>query len=154
MKAIRNAVVDELKKLCQCPIDSDHFDKESLACFKNASNLVTYQAWISGTAEKTSSFLVSRLQNWVSEGHMIRVGGVLLKVGENCLKMSASNLSSEFCPEQMLQIDTCTCTFRPSIATIVGPIGFVLVVIVVILVIAVIVVLGKRKQKFSLQKEW
>ena len=85
---------------------------------------------------------------------MIGVGGVLLKVGENCLIISASNLSSEFCPAPMTEMNTHTCISTLSIATIAGPIGFVLVVTVVILVIAVMVALGKRKQKFSLQKEW
>ena len=92
---IVSAIVYELNENCICGIESSDVDERSfVACDEQLHEYVTFRARLRGTSDKTSEYLITLLEEWVSTGPVIIVEGVLVKV-ENS-ELSCSTVLSDF----------------------------------------------------------
>ena len=66
-------------------------------CFPDSPQAVTYRAILHGTANTSSSLIISHMEQWISEGVAIciSVQNVLIDVDTNCVLEILSNLDSE-----------------------------------------------------------
>ena len=74
---------EAINRQCQCQIDTDIIDEESLSCFGLVDS-VTYRARLGGTAEQNSTALISLIEDWVGTGPVIQVYGMLMRIDQNC----------------------------------------------------------------------
>ena len=125
---------EELSGSCQCQVTTNNIDEESFACFEASPNSVTYQARLSGTSERDSTFLISLIEDWVSTGPTIRVRGMLMRVGEEC-STAISDLSEGVCSNLGAQTST---------GAVVGGVTAVVVFLVVAVAVVVIITLILR----------
>ena len=92
---IASVIVDDLNEDCMCGIESSDVDERSfVACDEQLDEYVTFRARLSGTSDKSSKYLITLLEEWVSTGPVIIVEGVLVKV-ENS-ELSCSTVLTDF----------------------------------------------------------
>ena len=75
------AVVEEE---CECTYSIRSIDSELFRCFEGSAGSVTWRARLLGTSEVGQDSLSSVLEDWVSEGGSVMVGGVTLSLVPQC----------------------------------------------------------------------
>ena len=75
------AVVEEE---CECTYSIRSIDSELFRCFEGSDSSVTWRARLLGTSEVGQDILSSVLEDWVSEGGSVMVGGVTLSLVPQC----------------------------------------------------------------------
>ena len=75
------AVVEEE---CECTYSIRSIDSELFRCFEGSAGSVTWRARLLGTSEVGQDSLSSVLEDWVSGGGSIVVGGVTLSLVPQC----------------------------------------------------------------------
>ena len=93
---IVHQVLNQLSSTCHCEITTKILNEGSFACFKDSEKTVTYRAKLSGTSSLSTAFLLSLLEDWVSSGPVVKVGGVLMRVDPQ-YQVPISSLSEEEC---------------------------------------------------------
>ena len=89
-------MLSELSTTClSCQLDATLIQKGRFTkCFEQSS--VTYRAQIHGTAQQTSSELVSLIQHWVSEQQTIQILSVEMVIDNQC-DTSIASFDTEGC---------------------------------------------------------
>ena len=63
---IVDSFLDELITMCQCGLMPSHVDEKAFIPCMKEDNYIIFRARLSGTAEKSSEYLISILEKWVS----------------------------------------------------------------------------------------
>ena len=84
-----------MEQRCQCGFTQDQITSSAFQCFLDSPQAVTYRAILHGTANASSSNIISHIEQWISEGAAISVQNVLINVDTTCVLEIASNLDSE-----------------------------------------------------------
>ena len=145
LEDLRNAVLNELIKSCQCQITAEIIYQEQVVCFNASSNYVTYQARLIGTLEKSSAFLASLIEDWASSGPSILVQGMLLGLGDDCTSDISAGVCSVF--------GTYECPSTNTGAIVGTVIGVAVLLIVAGIAVAAMRILRRRIRNCFLQNE-
>ena len=132
---IANRVVQNMNQHCQCGISAELITEGAFQCFENSDHQVTFRARLHGTAQITSSQLLTYLETFVVKGNSsttIAVQGVRLDVDNNC-PVAINSFSDPQC------INTTMTPQSDNTAAIIGGVVAVIVVVTVIIAIAAIV---------------
>lgn len=95
MKVIISEIVDTVQERCQCGFVHDRITSGVFRCCK--AGVVDYRADIHGTANATSSELISVIEQWVDEGAAYRINRILLSVDKTCAVTIPSITFTEDC---------------------------------------------------------
>ena len=146
-------MVQNTEQLCQCRFSAEHITGDAFQCFANSEQQVTFRARLHGTAQATSSQLLTNLETWVAQvDSTIAVQGVRLDVDNSC-PLAINSFGDPECAEDV------TLTTEPaqldSSGAIVGGVVPVLVVIIlaVTLVVIAILVTKNRRAGFSIDQD-
>ena len=140
-------MVQNTEQLCQCRFSAEHITGDAFQCFANSEQQVTFRARLHGTAQATSSQLLTNLETWVAQvDSTIAVQGIRLDVDNSC-PLAINNFGDPECATEPAQLD--------SSGAIVGGVVSVLVVITsaVTLVVIAILVIRNRKAGFSIDQD-
>ena len=144
---------------CQCGFTHDQITSSAFRCFPDSPQAVTYRAVLHGTANTSSSDIISHIEQWISEGVAISVQNVLIDVDTNCVLEIASNLDKE-CITVITDTSTQPLTVVPMITEkssnavsgiVGGVVSIVLTVIALIAIVGAIALLLKLKKKRRIQ---
>ena len=148
MEAIAATVLDNIQEHCQCGFIRDQITDEVFRCFLSSPQAVTYRAVLHGTANATSSQLISQIEQWIAEGAAITIQRILLSVDGSCAVAIPSFVYNEECSNQDSTVtQTLTTLSQPSatsrqadsnLGAIIG--GGTVVVVVIVTVVAIVVV--------------
>ena len=154
---ITNTVVQNINQLCQCGLSTEYITESAFQCFPNSEQQVTFRARLHGTAQVTSSQLITYLGTFVSRAEStIAVQGLRLDVDSSC-SIAINTFGDPQC--------TTTTTTSESIATeaalpdntaaIVGGVVAVIViaVVAVTVIFIVIAVIKSRRGSISLYQD-
>ena len=135
-----------MQKRCQCGFTQDQITSSVFRCFPDSPQAVTYRAVLHGTANASSSIIISHMGQWISEGVAISVQNVLIDVDTNCVLEILSNLDSE-CTVS----DEVTMVAKESSNIVSGIIGGVVTIVFIIIalmaIVGVIALLLKWRKK-------
>ena len=77
-------VAINVEQRCQCGFTPDQITSSAFRCFPDSPQAVTYRAVLHGTANASSSDIISHIEEWVSEDAAISVQNDLINVDTNC----------------------------------------------------------------------
>lgn len=150
LQDIRDGLIDELSDYCQCEVTDDNIDQERLSCSFLSKNSVTYSARINGTLDVASERLVSYLDSWISTGPTINVQGVLMRLGEICIK-TVSDLSAGVCSLSHTTDPTDSNMITDKETSLIIGVTIPTGVVIVIGVSVTGICISKRRRNFMLQ---
>ena len=139
---IIGAVVQNTELACQCTFSAERITEGAFQCFENSEQQVTFRARLHGTAQVTSSQLLTYIEQWRAGSVTIPVQGVRLSVDTGCVVAISTFSDLE-------------CVVPSSVnAAIIGSVVAVAVLLIVVAVIVIVVVifLKRHQAKHSLQK--
>ena len=84
-----------MEQRCQCGFTQDQITSSAFQCFPDSPQAVTYRAVLHGTANASSSDIISHIEQWISEGVAISVQNDLINVDTNCVIEISSDDDSE-----------------------------------------------------------
>ena len=94
---VRNAVVQNTERLCQCGFNAEYITDYAFQCFPNSDQQVTFRAKVHGTAHATSSQLTEDIQQWVNTEMPVAVQGVRVNI-DTC-PVAITSFRDPQCPE-------------------------------------------------------
>ena len=80
-----------MQQRCQCGFTQDQITSSVFRCFSDSPQAVTYRALLHGTANASSSDIISHIGQWIFEGAAISIQNVLIDIDTNCVLEIASN---------------------------------------------------------------
>ena len=143
---ITNAVVQNINQLCHCGLSTEYITESAFQCFPNSDQQVTFRARLHGTAQVTSSQLITYLGTFVSRTEStIAVQGLRLDVDSSC-SIAINTFGDPQCT---------TTTASDNTAAIIGGVIAVIVIVVVTVtvIIIVIAVIKSRRGSISLYQD-
>ena len=129
------AVLENMQDLCQCGFVRDRITSEAFRCFPASLQAVTYRAILHGTANITSSELISMAEQWTAKGVGIIIQQILLEVDGSCT-VALSSIVEEECRKRPQNADS----FKSSSNTA-GIIGGTVTTAVILISFAIVVVI-------------
>ena len=127
---IPHGVVQDINQLCQCGLSAERITESAFQCFENSDQQVTFRARLHGTAQVTSSQLLTYLETFVSQtDSTIAVQGLRLDVDRSC-PVVINSFGDPQCTST---------TTADNTAAIIG--GVVAVIVVMILAVTVIIII-------------
>ena len=146
--------MEKLSALCpDCEVSEADIDKQSFSCYPESPSYVTYRARLEGTYETESGHLISLIEQWVSDGAVVIVNEVLMKVDPKC-SVVISDLSEEECIPINNEPGQDDKTQSSTLPTTIGVIVVVVVLIIAIattIIIIAVLVLRNRRAAYSLK---
>ena len=132
-------------------ITYDIINKQSFACFPESPTHVTYRARLEGTSETDSGFLMSLIEEWVSDGSSIVMAGVLMTVNSEC-SVAIPSLTEGGCSPATVSTMTTNGGTVTSTAIIGGVVAAILIIAIIIAVVIAVVLIIKNHGKVSIKK--
>ena len=78
-------MVPNTQQLCLCGLRTDHITEYAFQCFANSEYKVTFRARLHGTAQATSSQLLTNIETWVAQTDTtIAIQGVRVHIDSSC----------------------------------------------------------------------
>ena len=78
-------MVPNTQQLCLCGLRTDHITEYAFQCFANSEQQVTFRAKLHGTAQATSSQLLTNIETWVARTDTtITIQGVRVHIDSSC----------------------------------------------------------------------
>jgi len=157
-------VVPNTQQLCLCGLRTDHVTEYAFQCFANSEQQVTFRARMRGTAQATSSHLLTNIETWVAQTDTtIAIQGVHVHIDSSC-PFTINTFGDPECTTVSSQLTTATETMTSTsdyttaepaqldnagaiVGAIVGGVVTVIVVIVLAVTVIVIAVLVIRNHK-------
>ena len=117
-------------------------------CFSDSPQAVIYRAILHGTANATSTVLISHINEWIAEEPTVTVQRVLLTIDGSCSVAISSLTDKEECPSIQSQNRS---SFDNAEVIIGGVVSLVIVLIIAATVIVSFVLLRKHCATAKLQ---
>ena len=143
---ITNAVVQNINQHCQCGLSTEYITESAFQCFPNSEQQVTFRARLHGTAQVTSSQLITYLEAFVSRtDSTIAVQGLRLDVDSSCF-IAINTFGDPQC--------TTTTASDNTAAIVAGVIAVIVIVVVAVTVIIIVIaVIKSRRGSISLYQD-
>ena len=137
-----------MQQHCQCGFIRDRVSDGVFKCFSDSPQAVIYRAILHGTANATSTVLISHIKQWIAEKPTVTVQRVLLTIDGSCSVAISSLTDKEECPSIQSQNRS---SFDNTEVIIGGVVSLVIVMIIAATVIASFVLLRKYCATAKLQ---
>ena len=143
--------MNSVQQRCQCGFVRDRITREVFRCFPASPQAVTYRAVLHGTANATSSQLISQIEQWTTEGGTITVQRVLMTIDGSCTVAISSITEKEECPS--LEMESPSSPVHYNVISIItgGAASVVIALIVAVTVIVSLLLLRKHRAAIKLQ---
>ena len=96
---IKDALVTAIKHHCKCHYPITNFNKDVFICEDSPPNFLIYRSSLLGTHNFNGTQIVDFIQDWVSTGPLIEVGGNSIRVDSSC-PTAISSLDDPVCGEK------------------------------------------------------
>ena len=129
-----------MEQRCQCGFTHEQITSSLFQCFPDSPQAVTYRAVLHGTANASSSDIISHLEQWISEGAAISVQNDFINVDTNCV-IEISSVDDSECSGSSAS------SFSFLLYIIVGGAAGALLLILVLCTLMMTTVIRKRKKE-------
>jgi len=133
-QSVLQALQQEIEDLCQCGFSAEYILNYAFECSETNQNTVTFRGELFGTAQVTSSQLISYIKCWITVEGIVAVQGLRLRVDHSC-PVEIRLFSDSLCQPS----DSSTST-----AVIGGVVAAIVAVLVTVIVCVVVFVAVRR----------
>ena len=139
LQSVVQALQQGIEDLCQCGYSVQNILNSAFECSETNQNSVTFRGALLGTAQVTSSQLLSYAEQWIAAEGVLAVRGLRLRVDRSC-PVEIRLFSDSLCHSP----DSST-----SAAVIGGAVAAVLAVLVITVIVCVVVFVAVRRHKHT-----
>jgi len=136
LQSVLQALHQEIEDLCKCGVSAENIINYALECSETNQNTVTFRGELLGTAQVTSSQLISYIERWITVEGIVAVQGLRLRVDRSC-------------PVEIRLLSDSLCQPSDSAAVIGGVVAAVLAVLLVTVIVCVVVFVAVRRHKHT-----
>ena len=135
LQSVLQALQQEIEDLCQCGFSAENILNHAFECSETNQNTVTFRGELLGTAQVTSSQLISYIERWITVEGIVAVQGLRLRVDRSC-------------PVEIRLLSDSLCQPNSDSAAILGRVvAAVLAVLLVTVIVCVVVFVAVRRHK-------
>ena len=134
LQSVLQAMQQEIEDMCQCGFSAQNILNYAFECSETNQNTVTFRGELLGTAQVTSSQLISYIEHWITVEGIVAVQGLRLRVDRSC-------------PVKIRLLSDSLCQPSDSAAVIGGVVAAVLAVFLVTVIVCVVVFVAVRRHK-------
>ena len=141
--------MSNINQHCSCGLSHENITEGVFRCFSSSPQAVTFRALLHGTAQASSSEIVTHIKQWISNDITIRIQSVLINIDSSCT-VTISSFDDKECQLNSKQLRS------HSVSAIIGGIASAILLILVlasIMIVTVILLLlwFRKKHQVSLK---
>ena len=136
LQSVLQAMQQEIEDMCQCGFSAQNILNYAFECSETNQNTVTFRGELLGTAQVTSSQLISYIERWITVEGIVAVQGLRLRVDRSC-PVEIRLFSDSLCQPS----DSSTST------AVIGGVVAAIVAVLVTVIVCVVVFVAVRRHK-------